>query len=214
MHVGGAGRVALAWFGSNASPAWPAAPGAMKAAQQCAFSFQRILDALPARTTALAQQDPKAMRPNSVPLRGQQQSLKETHLWARSVGIGHFSLAALQAQPPGLQSVLEIAVSCLGQRGAEATGAALLEGLLCVAPAPCFACCLHVALMAPASEARSAALGMLCNIPPGMLPPEVVADAVAQVSAVAPLPPCGSHFLVAAASLLVLLENNCLGTTA
>ncbi len=73
-------------------------------------------------------------------------------------------------------------MSCLAQEGAEPTGAALLEGLLSVAPAPCFACCLHVALVAPASEARDAALGMLCKVPPGMLPPEVVAEALALVS--------------------------------
>lgn len=86
-----------------------------------------------------------------------------------------------QAKPPGLDSVLEAAALCLGQAGAEATGAALIEGLLCVAPAPCFACCLQVALVSRPSDALRAALGMLCKVPAGMLPPAVIAEALAQV---------------------------------
>ena len=81
--------------------------------------------------------------------------------------------------------MLQAAARCLGQAGAEATGAALIEGLVCVAPAACFACCLHVALVSPASEARTSTLGMLCKVPGAMLPPAVVAEALAQVGGAA-----------------------------
>lgn len=80
-----------------------------------------------------------------------------------------------------MEAVLETMSSCLSQPGAFSTGVSLLEGILCVAPAPYFAACLSVALATPDASARQTAFGILQQVPAEMLTHDILSDTMAQV---------------------------------
>ncbi len=87
-------------------------------------------------------------------------------------------MVAVQGGAVSIDALLDTASKCLGQSGAEDTGAAMLEGVLTFAPATCFAACLGVALAAPESGSRASMLRMLCKVPMELLPESVLAEAM------------------------------------
>jgi hypothetical protein len=82
----------------------------------------------------------------------------------------------------GVDHLLALAHASLALPGAVPTGLALLEGVLTLQPASYMAAALQLGLACGADEARRGVLSMLCRVPVELLPPAVLADALAQLA--------------------------------
>ena len=89
--------------------------------------------------------------------------------------------AALQGSPEA-NLLLQLACEALGLPGGEAVGAALLEGLVCSAPAQYYAACMAVALAAPHAAARLTATASMSRVPVADMPVAVLLEVCSQVS--------------------------------
>ncbi len=98
-----------------------------------------------------------------------------------------YACAALQGSPEA-NLLLQLACEALGLPGGEAVGSALLEGLVCSAPAQYYAACMAVALAAPHAAARLVATASMSRVPVADLPVAVLLEVCSQVSS--RLPPC------------------------
>jgi hypothetical protein len=82
----------------------------------------------------------------------------------------------------GVDDLLALAHASLAQPGPVPTGLTLLEGVLTLQPASYMAAALQLGLACGAEEARRGVLSMLCRVPVELLPPAVLADALAQLA--------------------------------
>jgi hypothetical protein len=86
----------------------------------------------------------------------------------------------------GVDDLLALAHASLAQPGPVPTGLALLEGVLTLQPASYMAAALQLGLACGAEEALRGVLSMLCRVPVELLPPAVLADALAQLAEAGP----------------------------